>query len=122
MPASDVTTFLDDLRLAGDGPHALVLAVRALVHATLPEVTEQVKYGGLMVASGGTWFGGVFAYRAHVSLEFGRGAAIADPFGHLEGAGKGRRHLKLREPGDLAAKRVADYLPLALAAAASPEA
>ena len=62
-------------------------------------------------------FGGVFAYQAHVSVEFSQGAAIDDPFGYLEGAGKGRRHVKLRRLGDVKASRLAAYLPLALAAA-----
>jgi len=62
-------------------------------------------------------FCGVFAYQGHVSVEFGQGARISDPFGHLEGAGKGRRHLKLGSIDDLVNKQLAQYLPLALEAA-----
>lgn len=64
----------------------------------------------------GVQFCGVFAYKAHVSVEFGDGAAMDDPFGCLEGSGKGRRHIKLRSLADMADKRLADYLPLALEA------
>jgi hypothetical protein len=35
----------------------------------------------------------------------------------MEGAGKGRRHLKLRSLADIQAKRLAEYLPLAIQAA-----
>ena len=54
---------------------------------------------------------------AYVSVEFSHGARIHDTLGALEGAGKGRRHLKLRSVEDIAAKGLAAYLPLALEAA-----
>jgi hypothetical protein len=117
MTARTVESLLDDFRLLGGEQLAIVEAVRAQVRKQLPAVTEEVKYGGILFASDGVVFGGVFAYRAHVSVEFGHGAAIDDPFGHLEGAGKGRRHLKLRRTDDIRATRLAAYLPLALAAA-----
>lgn len=117
MAAKSIPTLLEDIRLLSEEGHALVQAVRALVKQTFDAVDEEVKYGGILFAVDGVSFAGVFAYRQHVSLEFGQGAAITDPYGLLEGAGKGRRHLKLRVPSDLASKQVADYLPLALQAA-----
>lgn len=116
MSRKTVHQFLDDIRLLGDGQYELVAAVRTLVAKTVPGVTEEVKYGGILFADD-VMFAGVFAYKKHVSVEFSHGAAIDDPFGQLEGAGKGRRHLKLHEPGDIDLKRLADYLPLALDAA-----
>jgi hypothetical protein len=50
-------------------------------------------------------------------VELSHGASIADSQGHLEGAGKGRRHLKLRRIDDIEAKDLATYLPLAVEAA-----
>ncbi|MBY6205670.1 DUF1801 domain-containing protein [Halomonas denitrificans] len=94
----------------------MVQAVRSLAKRRVPEVSESVKYGGILF-SADVMFAGVFAYRKHVSVEFSHGASIDDPFGHLEGGGKGRRHLKLHDPDDLGRKRLADYLPLALDAA-----
>ena len=117
MATRSVSSLLDDMGLLGGDQRLIAEAVQALVHKTLPAVTEEVKYGGILFASDGVAFGGVFAYRAHVSVEFGHGTAIDDPFGHLEGAGKGRRHLKLRRTDDIRATRLAAYLPLALAAA-----
>nr|WP_316641850.1 hypothetical protein [uncultured Roseateles sp.] len=52
-----------------------------------------------------------------MSVEFGHWAAIDDTFGHLEGGGKFRRHVKLRAMADIEAKQLARYLPLALEAA-----
>jgi hypothetical protein len=56
----------------------------------------------------------VFAYSEHVSVEFGRGCDLADPHGVLEGSGKFRRHIKLRNLADIEARHLADTLRLAL--------
>ncbi len=41
-------------------------------------------------------FGYVNAFKAHVNVGFFNGAALEDPAGLLEGAGKNMRHVKLR--------------------------
>ena len=50
-------------------------------------------------------FGYVTAFSAHVNVGFFHGAALDDPAGLLEGAGKRMRHVKLRwgEPVNAAA-------------------
>lgn len=116
MTARSIPAFLDDIRLLGPMQLEVAEAVRALVRRTVPAVHEEIKYGGILFAAD-VPFCGVFAYREHVSLEFSHGAKIADTQGHLEGAGKGRRHIKLRSVADIEAKAVAHYLPLALQAA-----
>ena len=85
---------------------------------SVKNLTEEVKYGGIMF-SDGTPFGGVYAYKDHVSVEFGHGAKINDILGFLEGSGKGRRHIKLRTIADLSVKKLKQYIPLAVAAAKS---
>lgn len=109
-------TLLQDLHLLGDMQSKVVEAVRALIKQQVPDVQEEVKYGGILFASG-VQFCGVFAYKAHVSVEFSHGARMPDPSGRLEGQGKGRRHLKLRCVQDIADKGLAEYIPLALRAA-----
>lgn len=100
-PAAErVTRWLDDLQMVNAERHALVQALRQSALAAGPGVTEEVKYGGLLFSAVQP-FCGVFAYTAHVSLEFGQGAAMSDPAGVLEGAGKGRRHIKFRTLQDL---------------------
>ncbi len=116
MASKSVQTLLADIRLLGEENYQIVEAVRALVKKHFLACTEEVKYGGILFSSG-IQFCGVFAYKAHVSVEFGKGANIRDQFGFLEGAGKGRRHLKLRSLGDIEDKKLAQYLPLALLAA-----
>lgn len=111
-----VQALLEDIRLVGEEQFQTVQAVRTLLRKTIKPLSEEVKYGGILFASD-VQFCGVFAYKEHVSVEFSHGAKISDREGLLEGTGKGRRHLKLRVAGDIAVKKLATYLPLALAAA-----
>ena len=116
VATKSVQTLLEDIRLVSETNHETVEAVRSLVKKTCKPCVEEVKYGGILFTCG-VQFCGVFAYKEHVSVEFGHGASIRDELGHLEGAGKGRRHLKLRSVQDIQGKKVALYLPLALKAA-----
>jgi hypothetical protein len=118
MPTKSVEALLEEIRLRGEDGYEIVEAVRALVRQSFDVVDEEVKYGGILFSSG-VQFCGVFAYKQHVSVEFGEGASIDDVFGHLEGSGKGRRHLKLRSVDDIKSKKLAAYLPLALHATSS---
>ena len=49
-------------------------------------------------------WGGVYAYKKHVSMVFSRGNELQDPESYLEGNGKYRRHLKIFDVDDLVAK------------------
>lgn len=116
MATPSVQSLIEDIRLLGETNHEIVVAVRALVHKTFQSTSEEVKYGGILFSSG-VQFCGVFAYKSHVSVEFGSGARIEDHAGLLEGSGKGRRHLKLKSVADIKNKRLAEYLCLAHRAA-----
>ncbi len=115
MPQT-VEALLDDIRLLGEEQQQIVQAVRALVKKTINPCTEQVKYGGILFTST-VPFGGVFAYKEHVTVEFSYGAKIVDEHGFLEGQAKGRRHIKLRSFGDVAGERGGVYLKLEAGAA-----
>ena len=114
--AKSIEALVADIRLLGEEQFQIVQAVRTLTKKSVQHLSEEVKYGGILFASG-PHFGGVFAYKEHVSVEFGRGAAINDLDGFLEGSGKDRRHIKLKSVSDISAKNLAKYLPLALEAA-----
>lgn len=118
MVTKSIQELLDDIRLLGEEQLSLVESVRGLVKETIPSVSEEVKYGGIIFSSG-VQFCGVFAYKQHVSVEFSSGAKISDTLGHLEGGGKGRRHIKLRSETDIKTKELAHYIPLAFEAAKS---
>ena len=118
MATKSVQNLLEDIRFVSETNYALVEAVRTMVKKNFKGATEEVKYGGILFASG-VQFCGVFAYTEHVSVEFSQGAKINDTLGFLEGAGKGRRHVKLRSIDDIKSKKLAQYLPLALSAASA---
>jgi hypothetical protein len=115
MTKKSVQTLLEDIRFVSEQNYEIVEAVRALAKNTFETTSEEVKYGGILFASG-VQFAGVFAYKEHVTVEFGNGAKISDPFGFLEGTGKGRRHVKLMSVAQIKDKKLAAYLSLALQA------
>ncbi len=116
--ARTVEAILVDIRLRGEELFQIVEQVRKLTKKTVNPLTEEVKYGGILFSSTHL-FGGVFAYKEHVSVEFSHGSMITDTDGFLEGSGKGRRHIKLRSVSDIQAKNLAVYIQLALEAAAN---
>lgn len=119
MNSDLIQNLLNDIRLLEGEQYSLVQRVRELVKKSVPGASENVKYGGILF-SVDEHFCGVFAYKKHVSVEFSCGALINDTPGHLEGNGKGRRHVKLYSLEDIEAKEVARYIPLALEAAKEP--
>jgi hypothetical protein len=116
MTKKSVQALLEDIRFVSEQNYEIVEAVRALIKNTFETTSEEVKYGGILFTSG-VQFGGIFAYKSHVTVEFGNGAKINDPFGYLEGTGKGRRHVKLVTISQIQDKKLAQYLSLALQAA-----
>ncbi|EBA13224.1 DUF1801 domain-containing protein [Roseobacter sp. CCS2] len=97
----------------------ITLAVKELVDQIAPDVRFVSKYGGEVFAldpdDDKQFFGGIFTYKDHVSVEFSNGASFDDSDDHLEGSGKMRRHLKLRTPGDIKEKEQAAYVRQAVA-------
>jgi len=62
------------------------------------EVRELLHDGCPVACLGDVPFGYVNVFRSHVNVGFFQGAALPDPAGLLQGAGKFMRHVKLR-PG-----------------------
>ena len=69
------------------------------------DVSELLHDGHPTACVGDAAFGYVDAFSAHVNVGFYQGAALDDPAGLLEGAGKRMRHVKVRwgQPVDAAA-------------------
>lgn len=66
-----------------------------------PDVRELLHDGFPVACVGDAAFAYVGAFSRHASVGFFHGAALADPAGLLEGAGKRMRHVKLRPGGDV---------------------
>ena len=89
-------------------------ALAELVGDIAPDVRLVPKYGGhVMCPNAGddkSFVGGIFTYKDHISLEFSKGAELADPRTLLEGKGKLRRHLKFQSVADIEAKDAKGFL------------
>ncbi|MHC4081538.1 MAG: DUF1801 domain-containing protein [Planctomycetota bacterium] len=75
-------------------------ALRKAVLDTAAGVREDLKWGRPWY-SVGTDVCFLAAAKDHVSLGFARGAELADPEHRLEGTGKGMRHVKIRNTGQI---------------------
>ena len=109
MSDGRVDQLLSDIRLTNPAGYDLVQEVRSAVYAAVPKATERVMYGGFMFSATAP-FCGVFAYTAHVSIEFGRGCDLKDTHRALEGSGKFRRHIKVHTPADIKSKHLRAYI------------
>lgn len=99
----------------------IVDALEQMIAEVAPELHGRGMYGGQVLEReagvAATLVGGYFVYKTHVSFEYSHGAMLDDPAGLLEGKGKARRHVKLRDVGDVASKDVAGFLAQAVAKA-----
>ena len=105
-----VQSFLRDLLEVTPLKHDIILACRKLVLDTNADVDERIMYGGIMFGLKEDDFGGLFVSKNHVSFEFTQGVELDDPMGILEGAGKFRRHIKLKTIDDVEQKAVAFFV------------
>ena len=74
------------------------------------DVRELFHDGCPVACVGDAPFAYVNAFKAHASVGFFHGAALADPAGLLEGAGKRMRHVKLRPGDDLDADALGELI------------
>ncbi|WP_299347957.1 DUF1801 domain-containing protein [uncultured Maritalea sp.] len=92
----------------------IVDAIEESIAQHLPDAAAREMYGGMMMElepdDHSTRLCGYFVHKAHVSVEFSFGAELEDPKGVLEGKGKFRRHLKLREADEVAQKNLQFFL------------
>ncbi len=105
-----VQDFLDSLSAIDPEKFEVLAACRNIILDTFSKADEKIMYGGLVFFSNGEMFSGLFANKQHITLEFSDGSRMEDPGGRLEGKGKYRRHVKLKQQTDLSAKQVAFFV------------
>jgi hypothetical protein len=110
---SKVQQFLEDLAQFQSVNFAIINKIRSIVLTSYPEISERMMYGGIMFTLEKD-FGGVFAYKDHVSLEFSQGSQFNDPNKLLQGSGKFRRHLKFSSSEDVDDKMVLFFVDQAV--------
>ncbi len=110
-----ISSFMTDLQAVSSEMHDIINHIRDIHFHINPDITEEIKYGGLVFLKNQELTSGVFCYKAHTSIEFGKGSEMDDPHSVLEGSGKYRRHIKISSADDISAKHVADYIRQAYA-------
>ena len=100
-----VQNFLKDISLMDQEKFEILQNLRKIVFSHFPKTNERMMYGGIMFSIKDD-FGGVFVRKNHISFEFSFGVNMDDPNKILEGAGKLRRHIKIRSISDVIDKKV----------------
>ena len=109
-----VRKFLHEMQDFDRRMYTILQQLRQLVLQTHPDIKEHMMYGGIMFSLEGEDFGGIFAYKRHVSFEFSAGAQMLDADKQLEGKGKYRRHLKYTNVDEISAKNTLYFVNQAL--------
>ena len=99
MATDEIEDYLDAVP---DEHRPTVDAIRDLLFDVHPEATETIKWSKPTYAVDGTDRFYVDHYTNHVSLGFMQGTSLEDPDGRLEGTGKNMRHVKFRDPDEVA--------------------
>ena len=117
MPAPDRLTKreIDEwLRDSTPEIRALALALRALLHDTLPGIAETrargdngIGFGAKQYGADGWGIAAISVFRDWIDLGFLRGTELPDPTNLLEGTGKRLRHIKLHSVAELEKERAA---------------
>lgn len=91
----------------------IAAALRTIILETAPDCDEEIKYGGIVFNRNAVLITGIFLRKAHISLEFSFGATFEDSNKILEGNGKYRRHIKLRNVNEIESKNVSSFISIA---------
>lgn len=108
-----VQQFLEDISSVNGDQFDILQKLREVVFNAYPNTTERMMYGGIMFSVLDD-FGGIFARKNHISFEFSNGSIMIDSDQLLEGTGKFRRHLKIREMIDIKEKKIEFYVDQAI--------
>jgi len=85
--------------------------IEEIVEKIAPEANQKEMFGGLVFElKNKRLFCGVFIRKNYVSIEFDRGSELKDEQKYLEGVGKKRRHLILTSLGEIAEKKVCEFI------------
>ena len=108
-----VQIFFEDIMMFVPEKFEMLKNLRQIVFSNYPKVNERIMYGGIMFSLEDD-FGGLFVRKNHISFEFVFGTEMDDPDMILEGTGKYRRHLKIRNLADIEDKHVDFFVKQAL--------
>jgi len=101
---------MEDLQTVSPDKVEIIMSIRKIFLTANKNLTEDIKYGGLVFNLSDVLVGGIFPYKAHISIEFSNGVEFPDPSGILEGNGKKRRHIKIVKNKDINDKNVKAFV------------
>jgi hypothetical protein len=89
-------------------------AIQGIVADIAPDAKEKAMYGGSVYELNDMkpkrLFCGIFIHKDRVTVEFDRGTELRDENDLLEGSGKNRRHLTLRDIAEVKSKKTEDFI------------
>ena len=109
-----VNDFLLKTQASSPDSFETIETIRTLFLKENSQLTEDIKYGGIIFNSADKLIGGIYPYKEHISIEFSQGASFSDPSKLLEGKGKMRRHLKIQNFNDIQAKNTLFFIKQAV--------
>ena len=114
--AKRISDFMLDIQSVSIEWYEMAVQIRDIHFQCNANISEDIKYGGLVFFLDAEMISGIFFYKQHISIEFGNGACMPDPESVLEGKGKFRRHIKLRSQEDIIKKNLVRYVRQAFCA------
>ena len=69
----EIEKFIDDIKSISVDYHEILVQTRKLFKKASSSLEEDIKYGELVFLKDGELVGGIFVYKAHLSVEFSRG-------------------------------------------------
>lgn len=84
-------------------------ALRELVFATFPDITEEMRWG-VPTYGGGRYY--IVALKDHVNLGFSLQGLTKDEYALFDGSGKTMRHIELRTMESIDKDRIVSLLKL----------
>ena len=109
-----VQDFLNGIMLSDPEKYNALIEMRKIAFDIHPNQDEIMMYGGIIFSINSEHFSGLFLRKNHISFEFSNGFKMKDPNKKLEGKGKFRRHLKIKNYEDIKNKDVVFFVKQAI--------
>lgn len=101
-----VTEYIDN---ASEEQIVILEAIRKLIHETVDNVSEEIKWK-MPVFSNGKDFAYLRFSKKHITLGFYNINKIKDPDNLLEGEGNTLKHIKIKNTGEIKPKIISEWL------------
>jgi len=106
----EVQKFISDLFYIDQVKAEIVVELYKMFELHNSFFTDKFIYGGIGIYLGDELIGGIYVSKNHVSLVFSDGCKLEDTYKVLEGSGKFRRHIKVRELAEIDSKHCSVYI------------